>query len=46
MGTYEVKPYDRGGWVIIEVESSREIILFNKQKQAKEACKHLNEEEL
>jgi hypothetical protein len=38
-----VKAYDRGGWVIIEVESVREIIRFNNRKQAVKACKFLNE---
>jgi len=45
MDQYKVKPYERGGWVIIDVESGREIIRFNIQKHAKEACKFLNEEE-
>jgi hypothetical protein len=45
MEKYQVKPYKRGGWVIIEGISGREIILFNRRKQAEEACKFLNEED-
>lgn len=32
MEKYEVKPYDRGGWVIVEAESVRAIILFKLKK--------------
>ncbi|HOP39889.1 MAG TPA: hypothetical protein PLI53_02485 [Geobacteraceae bacterium] len=42
---YEVKPYKRGGWVIAEIESGREVILYNRKDQAEEACRFLNQEE-
>jgi hypothetical protein len=45
MEKYEVKPYKRGGWVIIEVTSGREIILFNVRKKVEDACRFLNEVE-
>lgn len=42
---YEVKPYKRGGWVIAEIESGRELILYNRKDQAEETCRFLNQEE-
>lgn len=45
MNKYKVKPYERGGWVIIEIKSGREIILFKDRGQAEEACKFLNVDE-
>jgi hypothetical protein len=46
MKKYKVKPNSRGGWVIIEIETGRGVILFNNRKRAEESCKVLNEEEL
>lgn len=40
-----MKSYKRGGWVIIEVNSGREIILFKDRERVEEACNFLNEEE-
>jgi hypothetical protein len=42
MNKYEVRPYERGGGVIIEAESGREIIRFDNRKQVGEACEFLN----
>jgi hypothetical protein len=44
MAKYRVKPYKRGGWVIIDIETGKELIRFNSRKQAGEACKFLNED--
>lgn len=43
MEQYQVKPYNRGIWVIVEAKTGREIILFNLKDQADEACRYLNE---
>ncbi len=45
MERYIVRPYKDGKWVIAEVGSSREIILFNSKESAKKACKFLNDNE-
>jgi hypothetical protein len=42
MEQYEVRPYKSGGWVIVEINSGREIILFNGRETAEEACRVLN----
>jgi len=41
----EVKPYKNGTWVIVEVNTGREIILFNSKDDADGACRYLNENE-
>lgn len=42
MQQYMVRPYTRGGFVIIEVRSGREVILFNDRESAEAACRMLN----
>lgn len=46
MTKYSLKPYKRGGWVIVEAESGREVILFNDKDKAEEVCRYLNEGEV
>ncbi|HOP40447.1 MAG TPA: hypothetical protein PLI53_05340 [Geobacteraceae bacterium] len=45
MEQYEVQPYKRSGWVIVQIDSGREVILFNDKGKAEEACRFLNESE-
>jgi hypothetical protein len=45
MENYMVRPYKRGGWVIVEVNTGREVILFNEKVQAENACERLNKGE-
>lgn len=45
MGKYGVRPYKRGGWVVIESETGREIVRFKGQKEAIDACWFLNNDE-
>jgi len=45
MSRYSVQTYKCGGWVIVETETGREIVLFNDKDKAEEACSFLNEAE-
>lgn len=45
MNQYEVKPYKKGGWVIVATATGREVIVFNDQREAEKACRMLNEME-
>jgi hypothetical protein len=45
MEQYEVKPYKRGGRVIIQVGTNNEIIIFNEKENADRWCRNMNDDQ-
>lgn len=42
MERYEVRPYTRGGYVIVETNSGKEVFIFSSKEAAEAACRVLN----
>jgi hypothetical protein len=39
-----IRPYKSGGWVIVELYSDREVIIFENVEEAEKTCQIINQE--
>lgn len=45
MSRYQIQPYRAGGWLLVEINSGLELIVFDDKRKAERACLYLNGKE-